>query len=252
MGSDEEVHRTDGRPTGFQLLPDASVQASLMDHVEIEDLERHEDLPHRRGLAFRVPAVPDAVFEFRHGDGRKSDPMACRLGRPASFQDPLRKGHAPALLLVPGPDQLQASDEEDQRIGVQQTDHRRLTRDSKGGCNRRSMNPSGSSRHPSTNISQGSRSITRNPSAVFLRCTSRPPTRNSKGSRMAWLRPCMNTFATIMHGIHRPVSPSTSRTGRAALSQTREDANPPTDVGCPGPRMAMPLRGRTPLPSRVA
>ncbi len=79
------------------------------------------------------------------------------------------------------------------------------------GWSRASMKPSDNSRQPSAKSSHGSRSMTKKPSAVFLRNTSSVPTRNSSGRRMAWLRPFMNTLAAVMLGPYRPVYHTASR-----------------------------------------
>ncbi len=72
------------------------------------------------------------------------------------------------------------------------------SRDSNDGCKRLLLrNPSESSATPSSKTSHGSLVMTRNPSSVFLIVTSSAVTRNSFGSRIAWLLPFLNTFAVF-------------------------------------------------------
>ena len=69
----------------------------------------------------------------------------------------------------------------------------------------------------SSNPSHGSPSRMRIPPGTRDRLTTSPATRNSLGSRMAWLRPFMNTFALVLMvpDIYFLVSPCQGvRTGR--------------------------------------
>src|SRR5262245_22000628 len=196
MGGNQQVHRPNRFALLFQLLPDAAVVRRTTHRVVVVDLKGQQDLLHRRALVFVAAAIRGRELQSRYRDRRDPDLMTFLLSLPAP-PDQLGGALAPRLLALAC---LEPADEEDQGVGVQQVDHSCHWRCSSSGWTRPDRKKSSeSSSTPSKKTSQGSRGMTRNPSRVRLRYTSGTSTRNSLGSRMAWLRPLVNTFATVIN-----------------------------------------------------
>src|SRR5262249_1129926 len=144
-------------------------------------------------------------------------------GRPARHegQRPISAGALPGR-------RIEAPQHENDHVGVQDVLHGAQSRDSNLGCTRSpTRNVSESCSTPSKKISQGSLVSTRNPSPVRLRWTVSASTRNSFGSRIAWLRPVRNTLATAMTSLRDRVVSIIwymPRTRRASAFCLRADA----------------------------
>lgn len=97
-----------------------------------------------------------------------------------------------------------APEQENEGVGIEQMDHRipavkfRFWGVFRSLLSMAVRKSSPSFRLASSNPSHGSPSRMRIPPGTRDRLTTSPATRNSLGSRMAWLRPFMNTFALIL------------------------------------------------------